>query len=99
MNAIQRTAKPAILAAMIFGIMLCLPESANAQFRRDREDFGIGRDYITGIRRLVERVERDSNSFRDYYEKRERESRRSEGGYRSEEHTSELQSLAYLVCR
>lgn len=75
MNPNRRRALSMIAATLMLGILAAAPDAAHAQWRRDREDLPIGRDYRVGVQRLVERLERDSNAFRESYEKRERDGR------------------------
>jgi hypothetical protein len=60
-----------IVAAALVGGLALAPQAAEAQFGRDRRDrdWNFARQYRGEVRRLVERLERDSNSFRSEFEK------------------------------
>src|SRR2546425_9686506 len=78
-------------------------------FRSDRGACGAELAAVLCIGEADERQHRVSQHLRDQPARREQRDRRPERRrhgqpscaehYRSEEHTSELQSLAYLVCR
>lgn len=58
-----------ILAVAAMGAMMFASMPAQAQWERDRRDFPLGREYPGGIQRLIERLEHDSNEFREAFER------------------------------
>jgi hypothetical protein len=75
----------ALAAAAAFGLMMAAPQSAEAQWRRDRSDWGLGRntgrEYTAAVRRLVDRLEQSSNAFREYFERHGRDDRYRDDRY------------------
>ena len=78
MNANIRRMGMALLAATALGAFMAAPQAAQAQWRRDRDTLGrFGREYGAQARKIVERLERDSNAFRDAFEHHGWDDRRS----------------------
>ena len=58
-----------VLAVAAVGSFMFASIPAQAQWDRDRRDVPFGRDYRVGVQRMVERLEHDSNEFREAFER------------------------------